>query len=81
VDTWYVSAGLDGTFEAGDRVFFWDVTAIWSENNAKQTKLNQFNARSINVAMGPPEICDVTPGCVPFNIVGAGSMTQEMLDL
>ena len=80
VDTWYVSAGLDGGFIAGDRDFFWDVTAIWSENNAKQTKLNQFNARSINVAMGPPDACTATPGCVPLNIVGAGSITQEMLD-
>jgi iron complex outermembrane receptor protein len=80
VNTWYVSTGIDGNFRAGSRLMYWDVTAIWSENSAKQTKLNQFNARSINVAMGPPEICAVTPGCVPLNIVGAGSITPEMLD-
>jgi len=80
VDTWYVSAGVDGHFEAGGRDMYWDVTAIWSENNAKQTKLNQFNARSINIAMGPPDVCDATPNCVPLNIVGEGSMTPEMLD-
>jgi iron complex outermembrane receptor protein len=80
VDTWYLSAGVDGRFTAGDRDMFWDVTAIWSENNATQTKLNQFNARSINIAMGPSDVCAATQGCVPLNIVGAGSMTQEMLD-
>jgi iron complex outermembrane receptor protein len=80
VDTWYVSAGIDGEFQISSRLMYWDVTAIWSENSAKQTKLNQFNARSIFTAMGPPDVCAVTPGCVPFNIVGAGSMTQEMLD-
>ena len=80
VDTWYVSAGVDGQFTAGDRDMFWDVTAIWSENNATQTKLNQFNARSINIAMGPTDVCAATQGCVPLNIVGEGSMTQEMLD-
>lgn len=80
VDTWYVSAGLDGKFNAADRDWFWDITSIWSQNDATQTKLNQFNARSISVALGPPEICDVTPGCVPLNIVGEGVMTQEMLD-
>jgi iron complex outermembrane receptor protein len=80
VDTWYVSAGLDGQFEAGGRNMYWDVTAIWSENNAKQTKLNQFNARSLNIAMGPPDVCAATPGCVPINIVGEGSLTPEMLD-
>jgi len=80
VDTWYGSAGVDGKFEAAERTWYWDVTAIWSENNATQTKLNQFNARSINIALGPPEICAVNPGCVPLNVVGEGSMTQEMLD-
>jgi len=80
VDTWYVSAGVDGQFEMGGRSMFWDVTGIWSENNATQTKLNQFNARSINIAMGPTDVCAATQGCVPLNIVGAGSMTQEMLD-
>jgi iron complex outermembrane receptor protein len=80
VDTWYVSAGVDGQFEMGGRSMFWDVTTIWSENDASQTKLNQFNARLLNVAMGPPDVCAATLGCVPINIVGAGSMTQEMLD-
>lgn len=80
VDTWYVSAGFDGAFDVGSRRMYWDITGIRAENDATQTKLNQFNARSINVAMGDPAVCAVTPGCVPLNIVGEGSMTQEMLD-
>jgi len=80
VDTWYVSAGFDGQFNISDDPWYWDVTAIWSENNAKQTKLNQFNARSISIALGDPDTCSATPGCVPLNIVGENSMTPEMLD-
>jgi iron complex outermembrane recepter protein len=80
VDTWYVSGGFDGEFELGGRQMYWDVTGIKAENSAKQTKHNQFNARSINVAMGDPAVCAATPGCVPLNIVGEGSMTEEMLD-
>jgi iron complex outermembrane receptor protein len=80
VDTWYLSGGFDGDFSFGDRTYFWDVTAIRSENNAKQTKLNQFNARLINIALGDPAVCAATPGCVPLNIVGEGSMTPAMLD-
>ena len=80
VDTWYVSAGFDGAFQIGERDFYWDITGIRSENKAEQTKLNQFNARSLNVAMGDPAVCAATPGCVPINIVGEGSMTREMLD-
>ena len=59
---------------------YWDVTGIRSENNATQTKHNQFNARYINVALGDPAVCAATPGCVPLDIFGDGSMTPEMLD-
>ena len=45
VDTWYLSGGFDGDFEVGGRTMYWDVTGIMSENNATQTKHNQFNAR------------------------------------
>jgi len=80
VNTWYVSAGFDGEFKLGERRMYWDVTGIRSENDATQTKLNQFNARSLSVALGDPAVCAATPGCVPLNIVGEGSMTQDMLD-
>jgi iron complex outermembrane receptor protein len=80
VDTWYVSAGLDGQFTLGGRDMFWDVTAIWADNSATQTKFNQFNARRLYTAMGPTDVCAANVGCVPLNIVGEGTMTQEMLD-
>ncbi len=80
VDTIYVSGGFDGEFSVGERDLFWDVTAIYAENNAKQTKLNQFNARNLNVGLGDPAVCAATPFCVPINIVGAGSLTPEMID-
>ena len=80
VDTWYLSGGFDGEFTVGDRDMYWDVTAIWSENNARQTQLNQFNARALNTALGDPDVCTATPGCVPLNIIGEGSLTPAMLD-
>ncbi len=80
VDTWYLSGGFEGEFSLGEREMYWDVNGIRSENNATQTKLNQFNARMLNVGLGDPAVCAVTPGCVPINIIGEGSLTQEMLD-
>jgi iron complex outermembrane recepter protein len=80
VDTWYLSGGFEGDFEVGSRTMYWDVTGVRAENNARQTKLNQFNARLINIALGDPAVCAATAGCVPLNIVGEGSMTPEMLD-
>lgn len=80
VDTWYISGGFEGEFSLGEREMYWDITGIRSENDATQVKLNQFNARAISVAMGDPAVCATTPGCVPLNIVGEGSMTPAMLD-
>jgi iron complex outermembrane receptor protein len=80
VDTWYLSGGFQGDFELGGRTMYWDVTGIRSENDAKQTKLNQFNARMLSVGLGDPAVCAATPGCVPVNLFGEGSLTQEMLD-
>jgi iron complex outermembrane receptor protein len=80
VDTWYISGGFEGEFTLAGREMYWDITGVRSENDATQVKLNQFNARAINVALGDPAVCAATPGCVPLNIVGEGSMTPEMLD-
>jgi iron complex outermembrane receptor protein len=80
VDTWYLSGGFEGEFQLGGRDMYWDVIGTRAENNARQTKLNQFNARLLNVALGDPAVCAATPGCVPVNIFGEGSLTREMLD-
>ena len=80
VETYYISAGIDGSFGAGNNTIYWDATAIFSENDATQIKHGAFNAQNISIALGPAEGCDSTPGCVPFDWVGPGTMTQEMLD-
>ena len=80
VETYYVSAGIDGSFAAGGNTIYWDATAIFSENDASQIKHGAFNAQNISIALGPSAACDATPGCVPFDWVGPGVMTQEMLD-
>jgi iron complex outermembrane receptor protein len=80
VTTWLVSAGIDGSFTVGDNLIYWDATAIFSENDASQIKHGAFNAQNISIALGPTDVCDVTPGCVPLNWVGPGTMSQEMLD-
>ncbi|MGV6852020.1 MAG: TonB-dependent receptor domain-containing protein [bacterium] len=80
VDTWYVSTGFDGELDFGDSPIYWDTTLIWSQNQANQVKHGAFNARNLSIALGPVDVCNATPGCTPFNFVGEGSITQEMLD-
>ena len=82
VNTYYLSAGLMGEFNAADRDFFWDVNAIYSRNRADQIKTGGYNSRNIQQALGP--LADCTAPCVPLNFFGgqgngSGTITDDML--
>ncbi|MET1110717.1 MAG: TonB-dependent receptor, partial [Allosphingosinicella sp.] len=77
VDTWYVSATFDGELQVGGRDWYWDVSALYGRNKAKQTVLGNVNAANVAQALGPLAGC--TGACVPLNIFGgAGSITPQM---
>ncbi len=86
INTYFVSAGLDGWFTSGDRDYLWDVTASYGDNRGFQQKFGSHNLAKLAVALGDPAVCAATPNCVPFNFFGGqgpdgrGSITQEMLD-
>jgi iron complex outermembrane receptor protein len=81
VDTWYVNAGLTGTFQAGDRGMDWSVDYVHTENKAEQTFSNGFNIGKIKLALGDVNICNAVPGCVPLDLFGGEGrpITPEML--
>jgi iron complex outermembrane receptor protein len=79
VETWYVTATVDGRFQVGDRDWYWDVNAAYGRNKAEQTVFGNVNAANLARALGPVAAC--TAPCVPFNIFGGqGSITQAMYD-
>ena len=86
INTYMVSVGLEGEFDAGDRTMYWDLTGSYGDNRGFQEKFGAHNAAKLQVAMGDPAVCAATPNCVPFNFFGGqgpngeGSITQEMLD-
>ena len=86
VNTFMLSIGLQGDFEAADRSFYWDLFASYGDNAGFQEKYNSHNSARLQVAMGDPAVCAATPNCVPFNFFGGqapngeGSITDEMLD-
>ena len=85
VRTRYVAAGLRGVRTIGQRTFFWDANLVWSRNIAHQTKRGAHNASNMLIALGPPEVCAQTPGCVPLNLLGGqgdgdGTITAPMLE-
>jgi len=86
VDTFFVSGGFEGEFEAAGRNFFWELFASYGDNEGVQEKQNSHNQARLAVALGDPDVCAQVPGCVPFNFFGGqgpdgtGSITEEMLD-
>ncbi len=86
VNTYMFMAGLEGEFQGAGRNFYWDLTAGYGDNRGFQEKYNSHNAARLQVAMGPIDVCNATPNCVPFNFFGGqgpdgtGSITEEMLD-
>ncbi len=78
VDTYYVAATLDGSFQGFGYDWYWDVNGVWGRNKAEQEVHGNVNAANLAQALGPIGGCTGT--CVPFNIFGGeGSITEAML--
>ena len=78
VNTMSVTGGLDGTFNVGEHKLYWDVSAVFGFNDAKQSFTGNVNAANLTRALGPLSKC--TAPCVPVNIFGgAGSITADQL--
>ena len=89
VDTWAMGAGLEGSFDAWDRGFYWDVNSLWSKNTADQLKEGAINAAKLLKSLGPVDVCspdgrdaagNFTPGidgCVPLNLFGGQGPNGE----
>ena len=78
VNTYSLTATLDGSFDVGGHQWFWDVNAVYGSNKARQSFTGNVNAAKVSQALGPLAAC-VAP-CVPLNIFGGnGSITPAML--
>ena len=78
VDTMSVTGGFDGSFLVGDKKWYWDASAVFGFNDAKQSFTGNVNAANLTRALGPVAAC-LAP-CVPVNIFGgAGSITPDQL--
>jgi iron complex outermembrane receptor protein len=86
INSYMLTTGLEGEFDAGSKTFYWDLMASYGDNRGFQEKYGAHNAAKLQVAMGDIDVCNATPNCVPFNFFGGqgpdgnGSITQEMLD-
>ncbi|GMM71353.1 TonB-dependent receptor [Alteromonas gracilis] len=85
VDQFQFNGGFDGVFEFADREFFWDVNYTYADITQNTSTDGLLNMDRVAQAIGDPANC--TGDCVPLNlfggapeVIGEGSITQEMLD-
>ena len=85
VDQFQFNGGFEGVFEFADREFFWDVNYTYADITQNTSTDGLLNMDRVRSALGDPANC--TGGCVPLNlfggapeVIGEGTITQEMLD-
>ena len=79
VDTWSVTATIDGKFQLFGRDWYYDANAVHGWNDAHQLFTGNVNAARVQQALGPVAAC-VAP-CVPLNVFGGlGSITADQLN-
>lgn len=89
-DNYFVNGGFKGEFGDG---FAWDISYTNSQSEQRTASLYNINngklAAALDAVRAPNGqiVCQITlvdparyPGCVPLNLLGAGSITPEALD-
>ena len=76
VHTYRYSAGLNGEF----RDWLWDTNFIYGESRNTSSTTGLLLLSNIFTALGDPDVCANTTGCVPINLFGQGEVTDEMVD-
>lgn len=92
-ETWRGVLGLDGTFSAGDRDFYWSVSASYARMDGTQRNWEvdtaKFNNAIFAVGGGGQAFCLINvdgnpanddPDCAPINPFGEGNISQAARD-
>ncbi|MEC8230407.1 MAG: TonB-dependent receptor [Pseudomonadota bacterium] len=85
VDQFQFNGGFDGVIEFADREFFWDANYTYADITQNTSTDGLLNMSRVAQAIGDPANC--TGDCTPLNlfggapnVLGEGTITQEMLD-
>lgn len=89
-ETYRAVVGLDGTFDVGDREFYWDISTSYSRVEGQRRSWQVINSRFDNainaVAVGDQIVCAINadadatnddPACSPINPFGDGNVSDE----
>ncbi len=79
--TFYFNAGLNGYFDVGGNEWNWSTNYIYGQTLRTDITQGLANTARLQLALGPSNVCDATPGCVPLNLFGGeAGFTPAMLN-
>ncbi|MEM9300880.1 MAG: TonB-dependent receptor [Pseudomonadota bacterium] len=90
VDSYRFGLGLEGSFEAFDRYFDWDMNYVYGKIERNNINFGLLNVQRVQESLS--DGCVTNPNCVPLNVFGGipgntnpqagdpGSITQEMVN-
>jgi iron complex outermembrane receptor protein len=80
-DSFHISTGFNGFFNAGGSEWDWDANYAFSKDTEIDVNDGHFDVSHLRLALGDAALCAQVAGCVQLNIFGgAGTVTQPMLD-
>ncbi len=80
-DTFHISTGFNGFFNAGGSEWDWDANYSFSKDSEIDVNDGHFDVSHLRLALGDAALCAQVQGCVQLNIFGgAGTVTPAMLD-
>jgi iron complex outermembrane recepter protein len=82
VDTLRGGLALNGALDMAARLLNWEVGYSYGESKSTDTSNGLLNMNRVAKALGPDLDCTNDPEnqCVPLNLFGSGTITQQMLD-
>lgn len=80
-DSFHISTGFSGFFNAGGSEWDWDANYAFSKDSEVDVNDGHFDVSHLRLALGDAALCAQVSGCVQLNLFGgAGAVTQKMLD-
>ena len=80
LQNFYFNGGFDGSFTLFDNPWHWNANYSYGQSLEAEIRDGLTLAAPLQYGLGPAQICDTTPACVPLNVFGGSAgVTPAML--
>ncbi|HEX5314703.1 MAG TPA: TonB-dependent receptor plug domain-containing protein, partial [Gammaproteobacteria bacterium] len=80
LDNYYFNGGFDGSFSAFGNPWTWNANYAYGQSLETEIRHGLTLAEPLQVGLGPADVCDGSPGCVPLDFFGGSAgVTPAMI--